>query len=89
MDQAQRILEIAGEGRLFDIHRDVAIIDAERWTTPVTLDLFRESTGDSAFPDYLSRVVEDDVLHLAGNGQIDYSMCSVWPADLMARIRTR
>ena len=37
--QAQRTLEIASEGRLFDIHRDVEIIDAGRWTTPVTLDL--------------------------------------------------
>ncbi len=75
VDQAQWIV---GDGHRFDFDRDVEIIDAERWTTPVTLDLFRESTGADAFPDYLSHAVEDGVLHLACNGRIDYSMRGTW-----------
>ena len=74
VDHAQWIV---GEGHRFDIDSDVEIMAAERWTTPVPLDLFRESTGESAFPDYLSHAVEDDVLHLPCNGRIDYRMRGV------------
>ncbi len=75
VDQAQWLL---GEGHRFDIDRDVEILAAERWTTAVPLDLFRESTGENAFPEYLAHVVEDDILHLACNGRIDYRMRGTW-----------
>ncbi len=74
VDQAQWI--VAADHR-FDTDRDIDILGAERWTTPVPLDLFRESTGEGAFPEYLSDRIEDGCLQLACNGRIDYRMCGV------------
>ena len=74
VDQAQWI--IAGRHR-FDSDRDWEVVNAERWTTPVPLDLFRESTGETAFPDYLSHAVEGGQLHLACNGRIEYRLRGV------------
>ena len=71
VDQAQWIV---ADGHRFDIDRDVEILDAERWTLPVPLRLFQESTGESTFPGYLAGAVTDDVLNLACNGRIDYRL---------------
>ncbi|MBT5082652.1 MAG: hypothetical protein HOK21_08870 [Rhodospirillaceae bacterium] len=54
------------------------LLTAGRWRIPVPLDLFRESTGETAFPSYLAQQVNDDVLQLACNGRIDYRMAGVW-----------
>ncbi|MDA1100804.1 MAG: hypothetical protein O2967_17670 [Proteobacteria bacterium] len=75
VDQAQWLL---GGRHRFDTDRDCEVLQAERWTTPVPLALFRESTGATAFPAYLSPAVEDGVLQLACNGRIDYRLCGVW-----------
>lgn len=74
VDQAQWI--VAPDNR-FDTERDVKILGAERWTLPVPLDLFRESTGEAAFPEYLREAVDGDHLHLACNGRIDYKLCGI------------
>lgn len=74
VDQAQWI--IAPKHR-FEANRDAQILHAERWSLPVPLDLFRESTGETAFPDDLAGAVRDGVLHLACNGRIDYQLCGV------------
>jgi predicted dehydrogenase len=71
VDQTQWII---GDGRHFDIDRDVEILDAERWTVPVPLELFRESTGEPAFPAYLADAVDGEVLNLACNGRMDYRL---------------
>ena len=41
------------------------------------MEVFRESTGDAAFPDDLTEMVEDGNLHLACNGRVDYRMRGV------------
>jgi hypothetical protein len=69
VDQAQWV--VADDHR-FDVEWDVEILDAERWTTAVPLQLFQESTGEPVFPDYLAAAVNGDVLYLACNGRIDY-----------------
>jgi hypothetical protein len=71
VDQAQWVI---GDGHRFDIDRDVEILDAERWTLAVPLQIFQESTGELAFPDYLADAVNGDVLNLACNGRIDYRL---------------
>ena len=60
-----------------DCDRDVDLHAARRWTTPVPLDLFRESTGQAEFPDALSGHVSDGVLALPCNGEIEYSLKGV------------
>ena len=71
VDQAQWII---GDGHGFDVDRDVEILEAERWTSPVPLELFRESTGEPVFPNYLVDAVDDGVLNLACNGRMDYRL---------------
>jgi predicted dehydrogenase len=57
-----------------DYHRDVVLDAARRWTTPVPLDLYRDSTGEAAFADGLAECVRDGVLALACNGEIAYRL---------------
>jgi predicted dehydrogenase len=52
--------------------RDIELIAARRWTTPVSRDLYRQSTGQSEFPDALREFVSGGVLALPCNGEIDY-----------------
>ena len=60
-----------------DYRDEVELHDARRWTTPVPLDLYRDSTGREAFPDSLGEYVRDDVLALACNSEIEYSLRGV------------
>ena len=60
-----------------DCERDVELHSARRWTTPVPLELYRDSTGQPEFPDALSDNVSDGVLSLPCNGEIEYSLKGV------------
>ena len=73
-DQAQWLV---GDGAGFDYERDFALEGADRWTTPVPLDLFRASTGRSDFPEALRERVTGGVLALACNGDIRYRLRGV------------
>lgn len=57
-----------------DFAGDVVLDGARRWTTPVPLDLFQESTGLSAYPESLRQSVQHGVLHYACNGEIRYRL---------------
>ena len=74
VDQIQWLVSGEEPGRW---ERDVALHRARRWTTPVPIDLYRESTGQSAFPDTLVDYVDDDVLALPCNGEIELSLNGV------------
>lgn len=82
VDQAQWILESLESDRPFEMDHDMEILDAERWVTEVPLDLFRESTGASAFPETITGAVTGDVLNLACNGRIDYRLRGIWVRHL-------
>ncbi len=60
-----------------DYDRDIELRAARRWTTPVTLDLYRESTGQPEFPDALFGYISGGVLALPCNGEIEYSLKGV------------
>lgn len=57
--------------------RDVELHGARRWTTPVPVDLYRESTGQPDFPDALADYVDGNVLDLPCNGEIEFSLHGV------------
>lgn len=61
-------------GEAIDGPADIALTGARRWTTAVTRDQFRRSTGLADFPDYLRRSVVDGVLRVSSNGEIDYAL---------------
>jgi predicted dehydrogenase len=73
-DQAQWL--VAGE-RDLDYRRDVRLLAANRGETEVDLDLFRESTGATHFPDALAGRIEAGILRLACNSSIDYELAGV------------
>jgi len=73
-DQAQWLVDAS---RHYDSDRHVRIEGARRWSTPVPLDLFRESTGEDRFPDTLAPWIVDGVLHYPCNGEIRYRLCGV------------
>jgi predicted dehydrogenase len=56
---------------------DATMLQARRWTTPVSRAEFAKVTGADAFPDYLQRDVRDDVLHVYSNGEFTYRLRDV------------
>jgi predicted dehydrogenase len=60
-----------------EFDRDVELLSARRWTTPVPLELYRDSTGQPEFPDALSGFVRENVLELPCNGEIEYVLDGV------------
>ena len=57
-------------GQSIDYDRDIELLDANRWPTPVSLKQFTMSTTKTAFPDFLKEYVKDDVLDYYCNGDI-------------------
>lgn len=51
---------------------DIELLDANRWTTPLSPAQFREVTGQDVYPDYLRKDVRDDTLRVYANGDITY-----------------
>ena len=73
-DQAQWM--VTGDA-VNDIDADVARLGARRWCTSVPIDLFRDSTGEDAYPEALAPYIDDGVLELPCNGEIDYTLDGV------------
>ena len=55
-----------------EVERDLVLDSARCWTTPVPVDLFRESTGLDTYPAALLPAVRDGVLQYACNSEIRY-----------------
>lgn len=55
-----------------DYTREIEILDANRWSTPITSPQFELVTGQETFPDYLRKDVRDGILHVYSNGNILY-----------------
>lgn len=55
-------------------NQDVGIISSTHWPTEIRLPQFRSSTGESEFPDYLQKYIENDILKVYANGTIDFEV---------------
>ncbi len=53
---------------------DVEIVSARRWTTDLTPEMFKQSTGLDQYPDFLQKDVEDGTLKVYSNGEINYRL---------------
>ncbi|MDR3193830.1 MAG: Gfo/Idh/MocA family oxidoreductase [Tannerella sp.] len=60
--------------QIIDCPTDIALLDANRWTTALSHAQFREVTGQDAYPDYLQKDVRNDTLHVYANGDITYKI---------------
>ena len=64
-------------GQIIDYKKEVELIDATRWYTPLTLAEFQKVTGSATYPDYLKKDVRDEMLHVYSNGAITYKIKDV------------
>lgn len=60
--------------QIIDYTKDVELLDANRWTTPMSPAQFKEVTGFDSYPDYLKKDVSGDTLHVYANGDIIYKL---------------
>lgn len=63
---------------------DARVLEARRWTTPITRERFSQVTGANDFPDYLAKHVRDGVLHAPANGEFTYGL-----RDIHAKVSVR
>jgi predicted dehydrogenase len=56
---------------------DVKVLNARRWTTPITLAQFEKVTGAKQFPAFLARDVKNGVLNVYSNGEMNYTLKGV------------
>jgi predicted dehydrogenase len=56
---------------------DVSVLQARRWTTPITRQQFKGVTGADDFPDFLRDDVREGVLQAQANGEFSYTLRGV------------
>lgn len=61
-------------GQIIDYTKDIELLDANRWTTPMTSGEFTRVTGETTYPDYLKKDVVNDTLKVYCNGDILYKL---------------
>lgn len=62
-----------------DYTKDVQLLSAKRWTTPLSLRQFQTLTKTDTFPSYLKNVITNDtVLNVYSNGEIRYRLRGVF-----------
>jgi predicted dehydrogenase len=69
---ADRVHETLFPEQPLDWRRDIEILAASRWPTPVSLPQFRELTGEGKWPSDLAPRIRGDVLEYLCNGRVDY-----------------
>lgn len=60
--------------QIIDYTKDIELLDANRWTTPLTAAQFEEVTSLKEYPDYLKKDVKDSILNVYSNGDITYKI---------------
>ncbi len=69
-----RVHEMLFPEQPLDWQRDIEILAASRWPTPVSLPQFRELTGEDKWPEDLASFIRGDVLDYLCNGRVDYQV---------------
>ena len=54
--------------------QDLKLLQAERWSTPLTKKDFIQVTGLDSYPEYLNSYVENDTLKVYANGAMNYTL---------------
>ena len=60
--------------QIIDYHKDIEMIDANRWYTTLNPAQFKEVTGFSEYPSYLEKDIKDSLLNVYCNGDIIYKI---------------
>jgi predicted dehydrogenase len=64
-------------GQIIDYAKDVELIDANSWDTPMSLAEFQRVTGLETYPPFLQKDVRDNILHVYSNGDITYKIKNI------------
>ena len=56
---------------------DIELLDANRWTTEMSPEQFKEVTGLDSYPDFLAKDVKNNTLNVYANGDIFYKIRGV------------
>lgn len=70
-------------GVIIDYNKDIEILDANRWVTPMSLAQFKEVTGLDNYPDFLKKDVEGETLNVFANGDIIYKIKGIHAKTLV------
>lgn len=57
-----------------DYNRDIGDISSTHWPTDIALSQFTQSTGETTFPDYLQKDVDDSILKVYANGTLHFTV---------------
>ncbi len=60
--------------QIIDYTKDIAILHAKRWPTPMSLAEFSAITKQESFPAYLEKDIKDSTLQVFCNGEINYTL---------------
>ncbi len=60
--------------QIIDYTKDIAILQAKRWATPMNLAEFSAITKQESFPAYLEKDIKDSTLQVFCNGEINYTL---------------
>ncbi len=72
-------------GQIINYKKDINILSAKIWPTPLTLSQFALITNKNTFPGFLKPLVkEDSILQTHGNGEINYTLKNI-PVKITAR----
>lgn len=63
--------------QIIDYKKDIEFVDANRWTTSISPEEFKQVTGTNPYPDFLKKDVENDTLKVYCNGDIVYKIKGV------------
>lgn len=63
--------------QIIDYKKDIELVDANRWTTSISPEEFKQVTGTDAYPDFLKKDVVNDTLKVYCNGDIVYKIKGV------------
>ncbi|WP_298653143.1 putative oxidoreductase C-terminal domain-containing protein [uncultured Proteiniphilum sp.] len=61
-------------GQPIDYTRDIGNISSTHWPTEITLAQFTKSTGETAFPDYLQKYLDNSILKVYANGNVHFDV---------------
>lgn len=59
---------------IIDYTKDIQVLTARRWPTPVSLSQFTAVTKLTEFPSFLQSALKDSVLQVFSNGEINYTI---------------
>jgi len=58
-------------------NKDIRMLSAKRWSTPITASQFRQATKKENYPSYLRKDVQDSILNVYSNGEMNYTIKGV------------